>query len=112
MNDILTEKQYQHEIMDYLQDHDGYRIRKATDYDRAFAMDRGMLFEFLNQSQPDVMNELRKIFKEDTEETIASLPAETARAARAKTPALYATAARLEVNRRPGIRRTSPTSST
>ena len=73
MNDILTEKQYQHEIMDYLQDHDGYRIRKATDYDRAFAMDRGMLFEFLNQSQPDVMDELRKIFKEDTEETIVNV---------------------------------------
>lgn len=73
MNDILTEKQYQHEIMDYLQDHDGYRIRKATDYDRAFAMDRGMLFEFLNQSQPDVMAELRKIFKEDTEETIVNV---------------------------------------
>lgn len=73
MNDILTEKQYQHEIMDYLQDHDRYRIRKATDYDRAFAMDRGMLFEFLNQSQPDVMDELRKIFKEDTEETIVNV---------------------------------------
>ena len=73
MNDILTEKQYQHEIIDYLQDHDGYRIRKATDYDRAFAMDRGMLFEFLNQSQPDVMAELRKIFKEDTEETIVNV---------------------------------------
>ena len=73
VNDILTEKQYQHEIMDYLQDHDGYRIRKATDYDRAFAMDRGMLFEFLNQSQPDVMDELRKIFKEDTEETIVNV---------------------------------------
>lgn len=73
MNDILTEKQYQHEIIDYLQDHDGYRIRKATDYDRAFAMDRGMLFEFLHQSQPDVMDELRKIFKEDTEETIVNV---------------------------------------
>lgn len=73
MNNILTEKQYQHEIMAYLQDHDGYRIRKATDYDRAFAMDRGMLFEFLNQSQPDVMAELRKIFKEDTEETIVNV---------------------------------------
>lgn len=73
MNDILTEKQYQHEIMDYLQAHDGYRIRKATDYDRLFALDRGMLFEFLNQSQPDVMAELYKIFKGDTEETIVNV---------------------------------------
>lgn len=73
MNDILTEKQYQHEIMDYLQSMNGYRIRKATDFDRLFAIDRGMLFEFLNQSQPDVMAELYKIFKDDTEETIVNV---------------------------------------
>lgn len=73
MNDILTEKQYQHEIMDYLQSQNGYRIRKATDFDRLFALDRGMLFEFLNQSQPDVMAELYKIFKDDTEETIVNV---------------------------------------
>lgn len=73
MNDILTEKQYQHEIMDYLQSQNGYRIRKATDFDRLFAIDRGMLFEFLNQSQPDVMAELYKIFKDDTEETIVNV---------------------------------------
>lgn len=73
MNDILTEKQYQHEIMDYLQSQNGYRIRKATDFDRLFALDRGMLFEFLNQSQLDVMAELYKIFKGDTEETIVNV---------------------------------------
>lgn len=73
MNDILTEKQYQHEIMDYLQSQNGYRIRKATDFDRLFAIDRGILFEFLNQSQPDVMAELYKIFKDDTEETIVNV---------------------------------------
>lgn len=74
MNEILTEKQYQHEIMDYLQTYNGYRIRIAkTDYDRRFAMDREMLFEFLERTQPDVMAELRKIFKEDTEETIVNV---------------------------------------
>lgn len=73
MNDILTEKQYQHEIMDYLQSMNDYHIRKATDFDRLFALDRGMLFEFLNQSQPDVMAELYKIFKDDTEETIVNV---------------------------------------
>lgn len=73
MNDILTEKQYQHEIMDYLQSQNGYRIRKATDFDRLFAIDRGILFEFLNQSQQDVMAELYKIFKDDTEETIVNV---------------------------------------
>jgi len=73
MNDILTEKQYQHEIMEYLKDENGYRIRKDSDYDRLFAVDREMLFEFLNKSQPDVMEELYKIFKSDTEETIVNV---------------------------------------
>ena len=73
MNDILSEKQYQHEIMDYLQSRNGYRIRKATDYDRRFALDRGMLFEFLNASQPDTMTELAKIFKADLEETVVNV---------------------------------------
>ena len=73
MNNILSEKQYQHEIMDYLQSKNGYRIRKATDYDRLFAIDRGMLFEFLNASQPDTMTELAKIFKADLEETVVNV---------------------------------------
>ena len=73
MNDILSEKQYQHEIMDYLQSMNGYRIRKATSFDRYFAIDREMLFGFLDASQPDVMIELRKIFKQDTEDTIVNV---------------------------------------
>ena len=77
MNDILSEKQYQHEIMDYLRDVNGYRIRKDSDFDRYFAMDKGMLFEFLRTSQPDVMDELYKIFKQDTEETIVNVINET-----------------------------------
>ena len=72
MNDILSEKQYQHEIMDYLESVNGYLIRKATHYDRLFAMDREMLMEFLTKSQPDVMAELTKIFKDDLEETLVN----------------------------------------
>ena len=77
MNDILSEKQYQHEIMDYLQSVNGYRIRKDSNFDRYYAMDREMLFEFLNKSQPDAMAELYKIFKTDTENTIVSVINET-----------------------------------
>ena len=73
MNDILSEKQYQHEIMDYLHDHNGYTIRKAISFDRYYAVDREMLFAFLDKSQPDVMAELRKIFKQDTEDTIVNV---------------------------------------
>ena len=77
MNDILTERQYQHEIMDYLKTENGYRVRKDTDFDRYYAMDRGMLFEFLKSSQAEVMDELYKIFKADTEETIVNVINET-----------------------------------
>lgn len=72
MNDVLTEKQYQHYIMDYLQQNNGYVIRKNKDYDRLHAMDREMLFQFLNDTQPDEMDALKKIYKHDLEETIVN----------------------------------------
>ncbi len=72
MNDVLTEKQYQHYIMDYLQQNNGYVIRKNKDYDRLHAMDREMLFRFLNDTQPDEMDALKKIYKHDLEETIVN----------------------------------------
>lgn len=60
MNDILTEKEYQHFIMDRLSQDNGYIVRKATSYDRLFAMDRELPFQFLNDTQPDEMEALRK----------------------------------------------------
>ena len=82
MNEILSEKQYQHEIMDYLHSMNGYRIRKDSDFDRYYAMDRELLFEFLNASQPDVMAELYKIFKSETEKTIVAVINETVTASK------------------------------
>ena len=55
MNDILSEKEYQHFIMDRLSQDNGYVVRKATSYDRFFAVDRELLFQFLNDTQPDEM---------------------------------------------------------
>ena len=55
MNNILTEKEYQHEIMDYLKDNNGYIIRKSNDFDRRFAIDRELLFKFLNDTQSETM---------------------------------------------------------
>lgn len=65
MNNILSEKEYQHFIMDRLSQDNGYIVRKATSYDRLFAMDRELLFQFLNDTQPDEMAALRKIYKSD-----------------------------------------------
>ncbi len=72
MNNILSEKDYQHYIMDYLVNENGYTIRKVTSYDRYFAIDREMLFKFLNDTQPETMEALAKIYKDDLEETIVS----------------------------------------
>ena len=72
MNDILTEKQYQAELLGILRDQNGYTIRKATDFDRRFALDREMLFGFLNDTQPETMEKLRKIHKDRLEDTIVS----------------------------------------
>ena len=73
MQSILSEKEYQTQILEYLETNNGFTIRQATDYDRLFAMDRGMLFKFLEDTQPDTMTALRKIYKNDTEETIVNV---------------------------------------
>ena len=69
MNDILSEKAYQKFILDRLKN-SGYVIRPAAKYDRRYAMDRELFFQFLERTQPKAMEALRKIHKDDTEATI------------------------------------------
>ena len=72
MSNILSEKEYQHFIMERLKLGNGYIVRKSADFDRLFAMDKELLFKFLNDTQPETMNDLRKIYKADLEATIVS----------------------------------------
>ena len=72
MTSILSEKEYQHFIMDRLSQDNSYIVRKATSYDRLFAMDRELLFQFLNDTQPEEMEALRKIYKADLEDTLVN----------------------------------------
>ena len=72
MNDIMTEKQYQRYIIERLTQDNQYIERKNTDFDRLYALDRSMLFKFLEDTQPDTMAALRKIYKTVTEETIVN----------------------------------------
>lgn len=73
MNNILTEKEYQRFIIDQLTDKaTGYVERKASSFDRFFAMDKEMLFKFLADTQPEEMEALRKIYKSDLEDTIVN----------------------------------------
>lgn len=72
MNQILTEKEYQQFILDYLKENNGYIIRKDKDFDRLYAMDRELLFKFLYDTQPDEMETLSKIYKGDLEDTLVN----------------------------------------
>ena len=51
MTNILSEKDYQKFLLKRLEQDNGFVIRKASNYDRLFAVDREMLFQFLNATQ-------------------------------------------------------------
>lgn len=83
MNEVLSEKEYQHYIRDYLVQHNGFldrtdsstekgNVNSAT-FDMTKAMDPDFVIRFLDDTQPDVMTELRKVYKEKTEATILNL---------------------------------------
>ena len=81
MKNILTEKDFQNFLLERLKEDNGFVIRHPRNFDRLFAVDREMLFQFLNKTQPDTMQYLRKIHKGDLEDTIVSLiNAETTKA--------------------------------
>lgn len=70
MNSILSEKEYQKFILERLEQDNGYIIRDSKKYDRYYAVDRELVFKFLNNTQPDKMQILEKIYKGDLEETV------------------------------------------
>ena len=72
MTNILSEKDYQKFLLERLSQDNGYIIRDSKKFDRYFAVDREMLFQFLNTTQPDTMDYLRKIYKNDLEDTVVS----------------------------------------
>lgn len=62
--DQLKEKEdYQKLILDSLHDNNGFRIRPNTEYKPGLAMDIGMLLEFLESTQHDTMEQLRRMYK-------------------------------------------------
>ena len=81
MTNVLSEKDFQKFLLERLSQDNGYVIRKAASFDRRFAVDRELLFKFLSDTQPDTMDYLRKIYKDDLEDTIVSfINAETTKA--------------------------------
>ena len=70
MNTILTEKEYQHYIIDYLKDNKGYIIRKNANFDRLISMDKDILMKFLTDTQEEKIEALKKIYKSELNETL------------------------------------------
>ena len=65
MNNILSEKEYQKYILKKLAAI-GYEVQPADHYNRLFAVSRQELMRFLETTQPDEMESLKKIYKEKT----------------------------------------------
>lgn len=73
MNNILSEKEYQRYIIDQLiKPECGYVEAPAVEFDRLFAMNRKALFDFLEATQPEKMEALRKIYKGTMEDTLVA----------------------------------------
>ena len=70
MNKIFTEKDYQSYIIDRLVQDNGYIKRDQKYFNRFYAIDQELLFNFLNDTQPTAMESLKKIYKDNLEETI------------------------------------------
>ena len=69
--DQLREKEdYQKLILERLNEDNGFRVRPNTSYHPGLAMDTDMLLEFLEDTQHDTMEQLRRMYKERTEETV------------------------------------------
>lgn len=83
MRPIESEKDFQKYFLSKLQE-DGYEIHTAKGhYDSLFAVSRPEIFRFLNDTQPEKMEMLKKIYKNDTEDTvIAVINAEEMRSSR------------------------------
>lgn len=60
-------------MMQYLEENNGFVIRNSKHYDRLHAIDRELLFTFLNDTQPEAMDRLERIYKGDLENVIIGL---------------------------------------
>lgn len=70
---LQEKKDYQNLILYELREHNDFIIRDAkTDWSMEYAMDTGMLFKFIEDTQPDVLAKLKKFYKEKTEKTVVN----------------------------------------
>ncbi len=66
-------KDYQRLIINHLCNVNGFRERPASEYNAGLAIDKELFFEFLETTQHDTMESLRRMYEDRTEETILNL---------------------------------------
>ncbi|KAA9240375.1 type I restriction endonuclease subunit R [Aerococcus tenax] len=64
--------EFQAKFVDHLVNENQFIERKNKDFNRSYAMDTDLLFDFLYKTQEDVMAELEAIFKADLRETLVN----------------------------------------
>lgn len=64
--------EFQQEVIYHLVKENGYVERDHSHFNKKFAMDREIFFQFLKDTQLDVLKELTKTFGDDTEDTIVN----------------------------------------
>lgn len=72
MNKILSELQYEDYIVKQLVKNNDYVARTNLDFDRYYAVDRELLFRFLEDTQKDILTKIKRIYKDDYQETIVA----------------------------------------
>ena len=69
-NQLREKEDFQQLIIERLHEDNDFVVRTADKYHPGLAMDTEILFAFLEDTQADTMEKLRKIYKERTEDTI------------------------------------------
>lgn len=64
--------EFQQEFVEHLVNENKFIERTNKDFDRTYAMDTDLLFEFLYNTQKDVMQDLEKIYKSELRETLVN----------------------------------------
>src|SRR5699024_4104818 len=70
---LLREKEdFQKLILKYLNQKNNYIVRPSTEYHPGYGMDIGVLFSFFEDTQKDELEQLKKLYKDKTQETIVN----------------------------------------
>ena len=64
--------EFQQAFVEHLVNENKFIERTNKDFDRSYAMDTDLLFEFLYNTQEDVMQDLEKIYKSELRETLVN----------------------------------------